>query len=328
MKLKSLSLLAAAGAVACGAITPVASAAAIGGFGARPAHYDSGNPATRAYFIRTAPRGGSFTDQVVVSNTAAKQVTLRVYPTDGVTGATSGVVYSNRQTHLKGTGLWVTPAVSRVTVPARSQRTVGFTVHVPGNANPGQHLAGLALEDVHSGTSTGRFSVTEVLRTVVGIEIAVPGPARSRIALDSFAISPITGTAYPSVVVNLSNLGTRLCKPALSIALNGPDGVQRATRHLDTILPGDSIPYPFLWSRSLPAGSYAATITATGCGPRATLHGKAALGAKLVKSTVPVEASVLPASSTIPWLPIALVGCGGIALGAWFGRRRRNPDPS
>jgi hypothetical protein len=306
---------------------PAANAATIGGFGARPAHYDSSNPATRAYFIRTVRRGGSFTDQVVVSNTETKPVTLRVYPVDGLTGATSGVVYGNRQDQLKGAGQWVTPASTQVTVPARSQSTVGFNVKVPNSAGVGQHLAGLALEDIHSGKSSGRFSVTEVLRTVVGIEVVVPGVSRSRLGLQNFSIAPIEGTTYPSVVVGLTNAGTVLCKPALSISLKGPGGVQRATRQLDTVLPGDSIPYPFVWPHSLAAGNYVANITATGCGPRVTLHGRASLGAKLVRSTVP-PADVRPSSggSTVPWWPIALVGFGGIVVGALFGRRRRAPN--
>ncbi|MGN6867859.1 MAG: WxL protein peptidoglycan domain-containing protein [Solirubrobacteraceae bacterium] len=327
MRFKTISLLATACAVAFGALVPAAGAATIGGFGARPAHYDASNPATRAYFIRTVARGGSFTDQVIVSNTEGKPVTLRVYPVDGLTGATSGVVYGNRQDQLHGAGQWVTPSSTEVTVPPRSQIAVGFRVKVPQSANAGQHLAGLALEDIHSGKSPGRFSVTEVLRTVVGIEVAVPGARRSRLSLQSFSIAPIQGTTYPSVVVGLTNAGTNLCKPALSISLNGPGGVQRATRQLDTLLPGDSIPYPFVWPHSLAAGNYTANITATGCGPRVTLHGTASLGAKLVRSTVP-PADVRPSSggSTVPWWPIALVGFGGIVVGALFGRRRRAPN--
>ena len=71
-----------------------------------------------------------------------------------------------------------------------------------------------------------------------------------------------------------------------------------------------------------------ANITATGCGPRVTLHGSASLGAKLVKSTVPAVADRPSAGGTIPWWPIALVGFGGIVVGALFGRRRRGPNPS
>ena len=329
MRLKNILLLATACAVAFGALVSGAEAATIGGFGARPAHFNPSNPATRSYFIRRVPRGGSFNDQVVVTNTAAKPVTLRVYPVDGLTGATSGVVYGNRGVALHGAGQWVTPAVRLVTVPANSQTSVAFTAKVPATATVGQHLAGLALEDVNAGKSGGRFSVTEVLRTVVGIEVTVPGPSLEHLALESFSIAPIQGTTYPSVVVHLANTGTILCKPHLLIALNGPNGAQRATRQLDTVLPGDSIPYPFVWTHSLAAGNYDASITATGCGPRQVLHGNASLGAKLVNSTVPAAETRQPTGgSTIPWWPIALVGFGGIVVGTLFGRRRRGPASS
>ena len=49
MKLKTISLLATAFAVAFGALAPAAGAATIGGFGARPAHFDPSNPLTRSY---------------------------------------------------------------------------------------------------------------------------------------------------------------------------------------------------------------------------------------------------------------------------------------
>lgn len=327
MRLKTISLLATAFAVASGVFAPAAGAATIGGFGARPSHFNPDNPATRAYFIRTVKRGGTFTDSVIVTNTQAKAVTLRVYPVDGLTGVTSGVVYGNRQDQLHGAGLWVTPATSMVTVPANSKTTVGFTVRVPSGAKVGQHLAGLALEDVHAGKSAGKFSVTEVLRAVVGIELVVPGPSQEHLSLESFSIAPIQGTTYPSVVVKLTNTGTNLCKPALDVALTGPSGVQHKTRRLDTVLPGSSIPYPFVWPHALAAGSYTANITATGCGPRQVLNGSASLGAKLVNSPVPASVTHVSGSgSTIPWWPIALVGFGGIVVGTLFGRRRRGPS--
>lgn len=324
MRPKQIALVATACAVAFGAFAPVAGAATIGGFGARPAHFNPNNPATRAYFIRTVPRGGRFADSVIVTNSGSKAVTLRVYPVDGLTGVTSGVVYGDRQDRLHAAGLWVTPATSMVTVPADSQITVGFRLRVPSSATVGQHLAGLALEDVHAGKSAGRFSVTEVLRAVVGIEVRVPGPSKSRLSLERFSIAPIQGTRYPSVVVDLANVGTNLCKPALTVALSGPGGLHTATRRLDTVLPGSSIPYPFLWVHALAAGNYNANITATRCGPREVLRGNTSLGTKLVKSTVPATATASSSSgSSIPWWPIALVGVGGIAIGALFGRRRR-----
>ena len=193
MKLKTLSLLATASAVACGAFASGAQAATIGGFGARPAHFNPNVPATRAYFIRTVPRGGSFTDQVVVTNTAAKPVTLRVYPVDGLTGATSGVVYGNRGVALHGAGQWVTPAVAVVTVPANSQ-----TRSASPSRSRRARLSASISPDLRSrmsapGKSRGRFSVTEVLRTVVGIEVTVPGPSQSRLVSRELLDRPDSG---------------------------------------------------------------------------------------------------------------------------------------
>jgi hypothetical protein len=328
VRFKTLSLLATACAVASGIfalIAPAASAASIGGFGARPAHFDPNNAATRAYFIRSVPGGGQFTDQVIAFNSESKPVTLRVYPVDGLTGATSGVVYGNRGVRLRSAGLWVTPATSMVTVPPHSQTPVPFTVRVPKGSSSGQHLAGLALEDVAAGKSAGRFSVTEVLRTVVGIEINVPGAAQSHLALRSFSIAPIQGTNYPALMVGIANTGGVLCKPALSVSLNGPAGTQHDARQLDTVLPGDVIAYPFAWPRALSAGTYNATITATGCGRPVVLRGSASLGQKLAANTVPAAETEPPSSDTLPWWPIALVGFAGLLIGGMFGRRRRGP---
>jgi hypothetical protein len=311
--------------VASGVFASGADAAAIGGFGARPAHFNPKVPATRAYFIRNVPAGSGFTDQVIAFNSASKPVTLRVYPVDGLTGATSGVVYGNRGVALRAAGQWVFPATSMVTVPAHSQTPVSFTVRVPKGASVGQHLAGLALEDVAAGKSAGRFSVTEVLRTVVGIELDVPGAAPTRLALRSFSIAPIQGTNYPALMVGIANTGGLLCKPALSVNLNGPAGTQHATRQLDTVLPGNQIAYPFAWPRALSAGTYNATITATGCGHPVVLRGAASLGQKLVANPLPAAETEPPSSNTLPWWPIALVGFAGLLIGGMVGRKRRGP---
>jgi hypothetical protein len=325
VRLKSLSLLAIAFAVACGVLAPVANAATIGGFGARPATFNPAIPATRAYFIRTVSRGGTFTGQVIAFNSESKPVTLRVYAVDGLTGATSGVVYGNLGVALHGAGAWVTPAVSSVTVPPNSQVPVSFTVNVPRSSTVGAHLAGLALQDAAAGKSGGRFSVTEVLRTVVGIQLNVPGPSQSQLALRNFSIAAIDGTTYPAVMVGVANTGTNLCKPALSVALNGPGGPQHAKRQLDTVLPGNEIPYPFAWPRALSAGTYNATITATGCGHPVVFRGSASLGTKLAANTLPAADTPAAGGSSLPWWPIALVGFGGLVVGAMFGRRRRGP---
>ena len=103
-----------------------ASAATIGGFGARPAFIDPNNPATRAYFIVSTKAGGRRREAVVVTNNGAKAVTLTVTAVDGLTGVTSGVVYANAGVRVQGAGAWVTSKVKRVTVLPHTSTDVAF----------------------------------------------------------------------------------------------------------------------------------------------------------------------------------------------------------
>lgn len=300
----------------------------IGGFGVRPAHANPNNPATRAYFVRSVPTGGSFTDQVVVTNSASRPVRLRVYAVDGLTGVTSGAVYSNRNDKLHKAGLWVTPAVSLVRVDARSQALVPFEVRVPSSASPGDHLAGLAFENTSRQRSGGRFSVTEIVRAVIGIEIQVPGSAFAQVQLRGASLKALPGTQIPSVIVNLGDSGLRLCKPVLAVALAGSGGRQPVVRRaLDTILPGDYIPFPLPWPRPLRSGIYRASVTASGCGHGVRTSAVARLGSSLSGTTAHPGFITAGKAGGTPWWLIPLVALAGIAAGVFLTLRLSRGRP-
>jgi hypothetical protein len=302
--------------------------AGIGGFSVRPGEVNPANPATRAYFVQTVAPGGSFTAHVVVAVAGSQAVDLRVYRVDGLTGTTSGAVYSDRRDRVRRAGRWVRPTVSRVLVAPHSQRAIAFTVHVPRSATPGDHLAGLAFEGAHPRRSAGKFSVTEVIRAVVGIEIEVPGPSRQQIRLKGMALQALPGTRIPSVVVSLGDSGGKLCKPYLSVSLAGAGSRQlKVQRQLDTILPGDYIPFPLPWPRPLAAGSYTANAQASRCGRTATMHAVVRLGGRLPGTTAnpyPRSAAVAPHGGMPFWL-LPLVAIGGVAAGVLLTRRRVRP---
>jgi hypothetical protein len=326
----------AATAATASLLLPVAAmGASVGGLGARPAHFNPNIPATRAYFVRSVARGASFADQVIVTNGSARVIDVRVDAVDGLTAVTSGAVYANRQDAKHATGRWVRPAVTMVHVPAHGQVSVAFVVRVPARAASGDHLAGLAFEDAHPQRSKGGFSVREVVRVVVGVELQVHGPVKERLSLSGVALKPIPGTRYPSVVIGLRNVGAKLCKPRLAVTLAGPRGSQRVVRQLDTILPGDAIPYPFPWPRTLNAGRYTAKVQATRCGPEAATVGVANLGTALTGTAANPFGPKPPKDSGNGWMPLALVGLVGLlGLGAGFllsrGRQllRRTPKTS
>jgi hypothetical protein len=314
-----------------------ASAASIGGFGVRPAHADPRNPATRAYFIIHAPGGSTRQEAVIVTNGGTKPLVLEVDAVDGLTGVTSGVVYANRGVPVHGAGAWVTPAVGRVTVPPRSSTQVRFTVAVPGSARPGDHVAGIAFEALQPTKSSSSFSVTVVVRTVVGIEVEVPGPATPQVRIYSLALAPLPGTTVPSAVVTLEDVGRKLCHPRLAVALTGQNTTTRATQTLGTILPGDRIAYPFRWPGALSEGHYDVSATSTGCGPAVLTRTIAAFTLSSTRAgsssrhVVGPTAPLASASNGWSWWLYALVGLGALLAAGLAVRfrvlRRRGASP-
>ena len=321
--LSRLAGLTAAVAAAALATTAVgASAATIGGFGVRPAHPDASVAATRAYFIITAGRGSTRREAVVVSNSDSKPLVLEVDAVDGLTGQTSGVVYANRGVAVHGAGAWVVPDLRRVTVPPRSSITVGFTARIPKYAPKGDHLGGIAFEALQPAKSGGNFSVTVVVRTVVGVEFVVPGHATRHLRIFSVALAPLPGTTVPSAVVTLEDDGHLLCHPQLAVAIKGRNATSTTSQTLGTILPGDRISYPFRWPGALGQGRYAVTAKATRCGPAAAMRTVAAYSltsTRAASSTPsPTVAPTAPLASTPggwSWWLYGLVGLGGMLMG-------------
>ncbi len=295
-------------------------APSIGGFSVRPAESNPSNPATRAYFVQSLARGRFVRDAVAVSNLSSGPLRLRVYPVDGVTGVTSGAVYTNRGVPLRKAGRWLKASSQTITLPAGAERLVSFVVGVPGKATSGDHLAGLAVENMRPQHSRGHFAVTEIFRAVVGVEVQVPGRAGPQLALNGASIHALPGTSVPSVVIDMADAGLKLCKPHLAVTLSGSSGsITAVHRALDTMLPGDEIPYPMPWPRPLASGNYNATAVATGCGHNVTLHRTVSLGSPLAGTAghPGLGASTTPhGGGGTPWWLMGLIALAGIAGGS------------
>ncbi len=315
-------------------VPAAAQAAGTTTFSVRPGHYDQADPATRAYFKRVVAPGGSFADDVVVTNGAGVPLTLRVYPVDGLTGQTSGAVYANRAQPRRKAGAWVRSDVSRLVVPAHGLATVQFAAHVPQGAVPGDHLAGIAFEDAHVVTSGGSFRVREVLREVIGVLIRVPGPAQARLRLGSMSLHTIPGTHLGSVVIGIADVGRLLCKPTLSVRLASSGRRQVITRRLDTILPGDKIAYPLILRHALQPSTYVVHAATSCASSTARKSARVVLGARLSGSadSARLPAAVVAAaghSSPIPWtfVFIELTVLAAAAAGLTIVLRRRRSHP-
>jgi hypothetical protein len=317
-------------ALAALVVTAVASAAAgaparaagqTGGIGLQPCTYSPDNPTTRSYFIPTVKPGETYANCVWVSNLGTAPVSMYVNAVDGITSVTSGAVFANRPDPVRRWGSWVTPSVNHTTVAAQSRTKVDFQVKVPGDASPGDHLAGLAFEPDNPSQSGGQVSIITVVRTVMSILVEVPGDATGKLAITQAEILPYTAGGTASLSVTVADTGLKLIKPKLVFTVDGPNGYHRTIHRdgscppdkanpnssscppLDTVLPGDSIVFPFPWPDDLGAGAYTLTIEGTcdqGCSP-VSFKTKFTLDKNLNRTKEGVLQTIVDAPATAFW---------------------------
>jgi hypothetical protein len=229
-----------------------------GGVGLRPAHPHAANP---NYFALHVARGETIHRWMVVTNSAHKAVSLTIYPVDGRTGPTTGTVFSGHRNRLLGAGQWITPSVRTLKVQAGESRRLEFSVKVPKTAAPGDHVGGIAARTRNITTPKPKpkhgGAVNEVVRTVIAVEIVVPGKAVFRPSLTTLAIRRVGPTAIGAVYVGLGDRGRRMGSPRLAVTLTRlhHHGL-RIVRRLDTVLPGALVTYPLIWPAALAPGRY------------------------------------------------------------------------
>ncbi len=281
------------------------------------------DPASPAYLTVRLPAGASVQDAVIVTNPSVTAVTVALTPVDGLTAPSSGTVYSDQATPSRQAGAWVTLALTTLTVPAGTSRRVAFTAAAPIGAEPGDHVAGIAVDDQVSTTSTSGAPVTETLRSIVGVRVVVAGAASFVPALTTVAINPVGAARIGTVMVGLGNAGRQLGEPQLTVALAGPAGYQRTlTRQLGTVLAGDTISYPFAWPDRLASGNYTVTTTLSGGGISATHSQPVHLAAALAGTAQALEPAGLLGHAWWQWLLIALAATVLLAAGYALRRRR------
>ncbi len=300
-----------------------------GGVSLSPLHPSSTSP---SYFTFHESPGTTFSDALVVTNHSTSSVNLVVSAVDGLTGQTSGSVYGNRQDPVRKAGKWVTTSVSALTLASGATRTVGFSVTIPVGTSPGDHLAGIAVENTVPVESSNGFAIKQILRNVIGVRVVVPGHANFIPKLSSLGIKQIGTTGIGSVTVGLGNAGLHLSQPTLAVKLHGPSGYSRSiTRKLDTVLPGDTITYPFAWPDILAKGSYDVTATLTGGGTSVTMNRTVVLGTTLAGVTHPLPKTIVKTQqSGMPMWMLLVVGLAVLSIlgfGASAIMRRRQGPP-
>jgi hypothetical protein len=208
--------------------------------GTVPAAAQSGTPAaegidagpTFALHALGEPDGGHFRIElqpgetteltVVMGNLDDAPIELRTYAADAITLTNGGFGLRDEDDPTSGATTWLDYAPETFTIdPKRSIERV-FTVSVPADAQPGQHVTGIALETVEPIAVAGTSFVTQVIRKIIGVSITVPGPIAPAAELGAPSIA--SDTTGAQIVVPIHNTGNISLRPDGTLTLANADG--------------------------------------------------------------------------------------------------------
>ena len=185
-------------------VSPLVQAA--GGVGGRPASPDPDNPRTQSIFIYTLEPGESKKDSIFLSNGSDEDQTVEIYPVDGVLTNMGSYTCEQKVEERQMVGAWIKLDKNEVTIPARGDTTIGFTVTVPQRVDVGEHNGCIAVQRVDDeAQSVSGGAIQLKTRQAVRMAVTIPGDIHRKVGIDSF--QRIKTENLPQFDINLINSG-------------------------------------------------------------------------------------------------------------------------
>ncbi|MEU6315264.1 DUF916 domain-containing protein [Streptomyces sp. NPDC047014] len=217
----------------------------------------------RAYFFHQGAAGTTVEDSVTVLNSSDRELTLRLFATDAVNTPEGGAfALLPAETAPKDIGRWITPAPGTgetVTLPPKGRKDIPFTVRVPADATPGDHIggivaAGTAVEGVRQ---EGKVQVGVKRSVGARLYFRVPGPVTAGLSVEdvrvrrSAPLLPWVREARATVTYALVNRGNVVVEPRVALSADGLFGrrvLDRPERDLRlSLLPGQRVELTEPW---------------------------------------------------------------------------------
>jgi hypothetical protein len=314
-------------------LSPVASAATSSGRSSAPAPPGSfgvrlvdvpvseeGNPRALRYIIDYLATGTVIHRRILVVNEEARTARLTVYPDAAFITGGRFVGYAGATRNELTT--WVSVQHPTVTLAAGASVTDMITIRVPSGATRGEHYGVIWVQQTAKVRTRGsEFGLTEVSRVGVRLYVAVGRGGAPKSSFDVTSITAhLTDGGRPIIVARVNNTGGRAIDLNGSARLTGgPGGTSSGpfpAQRTVTLAPGQSWNVAFEAPKSLPDGSWRATITLASGLTKATATAAIQLSADVVAQA---------AATATPWIWLALGGLVVVLVVAtgWYARQRR-----
>lgn len=222
----------------------------------------TGGGINRASFNFTLAPGDSQTDSVVVSNLGENAQNVRIYLANAFTTTSGKIgVKANEAAKEEPVG-WVnyTSKLGNgvIQIPAKTSKTIPFTISVPPDAAPGDYAVGLAAVPVVDplAAQQGQNTLTVVTAVATLMRLKVDGPLLPVVQIADLATAatpalvPGTDGGTTSVAFKVVNAGNQTFKATVNITQTdalGNDMYSYPPIQLNEMLPGSAVPVAVGW---------------------------------------------------------------------------------
>ncbi len=188
-------------------------------------------------------------------NPTGRRIRVQLDPVAGKTIDTLGSTYGLPGSVGHGPAGWLRLGRRTVTLARGATAVVPIAVQVPGNARPGDYLAGVAVEQLGQQAQSvrrGGVSTASVVRYAIGVETSIPGPRRPLIQFTGARLEH--QPAGLSFLLQARNPGNVILQSVAGGVLitRGSRVVARASLGPGTFVTGTSIAYPILTPHERP----------------------------------------------------------------------------
>ncbi|MBT2407668.1 MULTISPECIES: WxL protein peptidoglycan domain-containing protein [unclassified Streptomyces] len=218
----------------------------------------------RGYFFHQGPAGTTVSDSATILNSSDKELTFQIFATDAVnTPAGGAFALLPVDAERKDVGAWIAlppETATTVTVPPKGRKDIPFTVQVPQDATPGDHVGGIVALNTQLEGVQGDGKVKVGVKRQVGARLyfRVPGPVTPGLSVEDVKVSraapllPWLKDARATVSYTLVNRGNVVVEPKVTVTAEGLLGrsvLNRPARELKLVLlPGQRIELTEPWA--------------------------------------------------------------------------------
>lgn len=296
------------------------------------------------YFDVTMAPGETRDLKVEVANHGDTSISALTYAADAYTIPGGGFGAGLDGDPISGATRWLSYAPVTLDLPPGNGITRSFSVTVPADAQPGEYITSLVVQNADPIGSTGSgVTMNQVHRTAIAVVVSVPGPRRPALSIGAIEHSFLDSKSVVSATI--TNSGNVRLKPAGQLVLADDQGreLSRVIVAMDSVYAGNTTVLEAAFDRALTPGDYRVSLelhheggTARTTGLPVVVPVPTRAEAEGAPSAAGPPLSAQPGDSTtsrfaswrLPVLAVSLLALTAVLISRAYSRRRRDRTPA